>query len=128
MKNYLKEKRVKAAVSIQRMFRRYRQRKMQLEVLRLNNERRRLRAEEEERREAEQGKRSAAAKVIQQHWRKHAAKVRADINYQLEAALKDGGNGTSMDIVFMPSVRKCNICRKSNAVRQCGPGVSNINL
>ena len=29
-----------------------------------------------------------------------------------------------MDIVFMPSVRKCNICRKSNAVRQCGPGVS----
>jgi hypothetical protein len=65
MKNYLKEKRVKAAVSIQRMFRRYRQRKMQLEVLRLNNERRRLRAEEEERREAEQGKRSAAAKVIQ---------------------------------------------------------------
>jgi hypothetical protein len=101
---------------------------MQLEVLRLNNERRRLRAEEEERREAEQGKRSAAAKVIQQHWRKHAAKVRADINYQLEAALKDGGNGTSMDIVFMPSVRKCNICRKSNAVRQCGPGVSHINL
>ena len=52
MQNYLKQKRVKAAIRIQRMFRRYKQRKLQLERLKLNNERRRLKAEEEERREA----------------------------------------------------------------------------
>lgn len=105
------------------MFRRYKQRKIQLERLRLNNERRRLKAEEDERREAENGKMSQAARVIQKKWREHAAYVRNDINKQLEADLKEGRGQN--DIVFMPSVRKCNLCRKQNAVRLCVPGVSN---
>ena len=86
-----------------------------MERLKLNNERRRLKAEEDERREAEEGLQSKAARVIQIQWRKHAAEIRADINYQLESALREGGG--QLEIVFLPSVRKCFICRKSNAVR-----------
>ncbi len=48
------------------MFRRFKQRKVQLERLKLNNELRRLKAEEDERREADNGKRSTAARIIEQ--------------------------------------------------------------
>jgi IQ calmodulin-binding motif len=121
VKKYLKAKRVHAASCIQRMFRRFKARKLQLERLRLNNERRRLQAEEDERKEAEEAQLSMAAKVIQRQFRKYQGKIRADLNYQLEAALRDGTEQS--EIVNLPSVRKCFICKKSNAIRQCGPGV-----
>jgi hypothetical protein len=45
-----------------------------------------------------------------------------DINYQVAAAMRQSFG--KIDVVTLPAIRKCYICKKTNAVRQCGPGVS----
>jgi len=62
--NYLKGRRINAAILIQRCFRRYRHRSAQVQKLRLRNEHRRQLALEEELFLADFDRKASAAKVI----------------------------------------------------------------
>ena len=64
----------------------------------------------------------SAATKIQAFWRKHQARVIKDINYQVTNALKMSFG--KIEIVQIEGVKKCQICKKDNALRQCGPDVS----
>ena len=78
--------------------------------------------EEEDKWQADEDKREDAALKIQGEWRKHQVRIIKDINYQVATALiKSFGK---IEAVHMTGVKKCFICKKQNAIRQCGPDVS----
>ena len=111
----MEKKQIKAATLIQRMFRRYREKKLHLERLRARNEERRLRGEEEERWQAKEEVMKTAAQKVQAAWRGYRVRVMKNINSQLANALRHSHG--QIDVVLLPQIRKCAICRKETAVK-----------
>ena len=100
-----KAKRIGAATLIQRMFRRYKDRKQQLEKLKIQNEMKRMREEEEEQLQEDMKKKKQAGRVIIRHWRAYKGKKQVDMEFAINS-IKSKELGKSKTIYF-PTVRKC---------------------
>eukprot|EP00347_Sterkiella_histriomuscorum_P000238 403376652 len=116
----LNKNKIQSATIIQKMFRRYRQRKQQLETLKKKNQMKKLLEEEEDRNYQSFAQRMEAARTILRYWREHKRKQLTDFATISKINQRNAFNKT-IEVVYIPSIKKCFICKKQNAGRQC-PG------
>lgn len=111
-------KKTKAAVYIQRMYRRFKQRHTQLDSLKKRNQMQKLMAEEDAKYKETQRQLDEAARVVARHWRKFKARKLTSLA-EIARANQRSTFGTTIAVVYLPSIKTCYICKQRNANRLC---------
>jgi len=59
-----------------------------------------------------------AARVVARHWRNHKARKMQSM-VEVARANQRSTFGTTVAVIYLPSIRKCYICKQKNANRLC---------
>ena len=107
-RDWLQSRRLKAVQLIQRLFRRYRERKHHLQGVRQRTEKRFALAKEEEAEVERVAKRTEAAIKIQNAWRKHQTNKIKKLNLQMATTYAHSFG--KIEVVQIEGIKKCCLC------------------